>query len=257
MDENDRMVPTCTSQPRPALRRRGTALLLLMAILLMLVHAVTACGSAKDGTSSTTGSVSSTGDAASPGPDAQQFTDVPATHPYFAEIGDLSSRGIITGFEDGSFRPDDPVTRQQFAKLIVKTLELPVTGAETCPFTDVPTQIGSDPFYPSKYVAVCAVEGITRGTGRTTFSPDDTLSRAQLITMVARAAALSDVPAGYTPSFADFSADHYPWARRAHYHGLLDGLEGIDDRGYAFWDDASRGEAAVLLYALLHRKQTP
>ena len=40
--------------------------------------------------------------------------------------------------------------------MIVKTLNLPMTGNEVCPFTDVADQMGHDPFYPSKYVAVCA-----------------------------------------------------------------------------------------------------
>ena len=56
------------------------------------------------------------------------FPDVVGS-PYEAAIYDLAGRGIITGFEDGSFRPNAPVTRQQFAKMIVKTLGFPVTGS--------------------------------------------------------------------------------------------------------------------------------
>jgi hypothetical protein len=68
---------------------------------------------------------------------------------------------------------------------------------------------------------------------------------------------LPEVPPGYATPFANFSVDHYPWARKAYYHGLLDSLEGIKERGYAFWNNASRGEASALLYALLHREQAP
>jgi hypothetical protein len=53
---------------------------------------------------------------------------VPDTHPYKTAIADLSKRGIIAGFEDGTFRSNACVTRQQFAKMIVKTLGLTVTG---------------------------------------------------------------------------------------------------------------------------------
>ena len=70
-----------------------------------------------------------------------------------------------------------------------------MTGAEVCPFTDVVAQTGTDPFYPSKYVAVCAAHGITTGKTPTTFAPYDNITRQQLITMVVRAADAVD-PAG-------------------------------------------------------------
>jgi hypothetical protein len=181
------------------------------------------------------------------------FSDVAATHPYYDAVTDLASRGIITGFEDGTFRPNASVTRQQFAKMIVKTLGYTVTGSEVCPFTDVATQIGADPFYPSKYVAECASHGITLGKTATTFAPGDGITHQQLITMVARAAGLSDPPAGYTPSFtaAQFSLnDHYLNARKAAYAGLLDRLQGVDST-YNFLAPSTRGECAQLLYNLI------
>ncbi len=50
---------------------------------------------------------------------------------------------------DGTFGPDNSVTRQQFAKMIVKTLGLAVTGSEICPFIDVDTTPNpTDPYYP-------------------------------------------------------------------------------------------------------------
>ena len=82
------------------------------------------------------------------------FPDVPASSAYYTAITDLAARGIIGGYADGTFGPGDPVTRQQFAKMIVKTAGYTVTGSEICPFADVPAQVGADPYYPSKYVAV-------------------------------------------------------------------------------------------------------
>jgi hypothetical protein len=125
-----------------------------------------------------------------------------ASSPYKTAIEALATAGIITGFGDGTFHPNDPVTRQQFAKMIVKTLGLTVTGAEVCPFTDVALQQGSDPFYPSKHVAVCAAQGITVGKTPTSFAPNDDITRQQLITMVARAAKLAEAPPTWAPSFS-------------------------------------------------------
>lgn len=183
------------------------------------------------------------------------FSDVPGS-PYADAIYDLAGRGIITGFQDQTFRPDASVTRQQFAKMIVKTLGLTVTGSEICPFTDVPGQIGTDPLYPSKYVAVCASSGITTGKTPTTFDPESNITHQQLITMVARAADLPELPAGFSPPFSSgqFSLEeHYGNACKAAYAGLLDGLLGIGAT-YDFLAASTRGECAQILHNLLQEE---
>ena len=180
------------------------------------------------------------------------FPDVPATHANYVAISDLASRGIIGGYANGNFGPGDPVTRQQFAKMIVKTLGLPVSGLEVCPFTDVAAQLGTDPLYPSKYVAVCAARGITQGKTATTFAPTENITRQQLISMVVRGAGLADPPADFVPPFTvgQFSlSEHYLNARKAAFAGLLNGLQGVGP-GYSFMSVANRGECAQILYNL-------
>jgi len=93
-------------------------------------------------------------------------------------------------------------------------------------------------------------QGVTQGTNTTHFSPFRTLNRAQMITMVARAAGLAEPPAGYTPPFANFSSVHYKYSRAAAYAGLLDGIVGMG-AGYDFTAPASRGEICALVSALL------
>jgi photosystem II stability/assembly factor-like uncharacterized protein len=179
------------------------------------------------------------------------FSDVATGHPYYTQIIAVAGQGIVGGFADGTFRPDAAVTRQQFAKMIVKALGLSIWGDEACPFTDVGKNLdANDPYYPDKYVSVCAEAGITTGTSPTTFNPTGNVTRAQLITMVTRAANLLEPPVDYVPPFGDFSSIHYPWARRAAYAGLLDGLQGMGP-GFAFLAPATRGEVCVLLYGLL------
>lgn len=188
-------------------------------------------------------------------PSGPGFPDIGGS-PYKTAINDLAGRGIITGLEDGSFRPNSPVTRQQFAKMIVKTLNLPVAGTAICPYGDVALQMGTDPLYPSKYVAVCAASGITQGKTSTTFAPNDDITRQQLITMVARAAVqagkLAEPSPGYAPSFSpgQFSLmEHFESARQAAFGGILSGLQGVG-LTYNFTGPASRGECAQLLYNL-------
>jgi large repetitive protein len=159
---------------------------------------------------------------------------------------------VIGGFPDGTFKPAQQVSRQQFAKMIVLALGYPVSLADRAPFRDVSASLDSgDPLYPSHYVAVCAAHNITQGKRPGEFAPYENMTRAQLITMVARAASLPEPTAGFTPMFANFSPDHYPWARRAAGAGLLNGLAGMGP-GYDFFAQATRGEVCVLLYNLLH-----
>jgi hypothetical protein len=186
------------------------------------------------------------------GSDSHLFSDLTPENPYFAAITDLAGKGIITGFSDGTFRPNESVTRQQFAKMIVKTLGLAITGNEVSPFTDVAAQAGSDPFYPSKYVAVCAAAGITTGKTATTFAPKENVTRQQLITMLARAANLAEPAENYSPLFLaeQFSlSEHYRNAVKADYVGLLDRVVGVGV-GYQFKQPSTRGECAQLLSTL-------
>ena len=186
------------------------------------------------------------------GSPASMFSDV--TGPNFSyAITSMASAGLVSGFSDGTFRPGDAVTRQQFAKMIVKALGLPVSANDVCPFTDVVFQSGDDPLYPSKYVAVCAARGITTGKTGTTFAPSENITRQQLIAMVARAISLSTPPASYTPSFSAaqfYLNEYYVNACKADYIGLLNGLAGPYCN---FAGNATRGECAQILYNLLHR----
>jgi uncharacterized protein YkwD len=184
---------------------------------------------------------------------ARTFSDVDGDTLYAAEIQLLSDRGIVDGYGDGTFGPGNLVIRQQFAKMIILTLGYDVSPLRACGFRDVLDMADpGDPLYPGGYIAACAAAGITVGKTPYTFAPYDNVTRAQLITMVARAAGLADPPAGYLPPFADFSPDHYPWAARAAHAGLLNGLAGMG-RGFDFWAPATRAEVCLLLANLLER----
>jgi hypothetical protein len=129
-----------------------------------------------------------------------------------------------------------------------------VTGSETCPFGDVAKNSDpDDPFYPDKYVAVCAAHGITEGKTAVTFDPYGSVLRQQLVSMVARAANLPDPSADYVPGFTAgqfYPTEHYLNARKAAHAGLLGGLQGLGST-YDFLAPSTRGECAQLLYDLL------
>ncbi len=184
------------------------------------------------------------------------FSDVTSSDPYAAAIADLAARGVIGGFPDGTFGPEKSVTRQQFAKMIVLTLGLTPTEADVCPFPDVEVS-GPGSLYPDNFVAVAFEKGITTGKNGG-YLPGEHISRAQVVTMVVRAAenllpgTLSDPPAGFAATWAEFDPIHGPRAAKAEANGLLEGLPlaSLDP-----WGAMPRGEVAQVLENLLHTSE--
>ncbi|MFH0915771.1 MAG: S-layer homology domain-containing protein [bacterium] len=236
--------------------RRVMPMVILMLVCSLLSWAAAGCGEEADTTSATQATTATAPQTPGSAGDilgaVLKFSDLASSSPYFKQIADLFAREIISGFGDGTFKADSPVTRQQFAKMIVKTMGYPVSEADVCPFVDVPSSESLiDPLYPDYYVAVCAAQGVTVGKTATEFVPNGSITRAQLTTMVARAANLVEPPEGYSPPFGQFDNTHFPFARRAEYSGLLNGLLGIGPN-YDFFSPATRGEVCVVLYNLLH-----
>lgn len=173
---------------------------------------------------------------------AWAFTDVPITHKYAEAIRDLSDRQIINGYTDGSFGPANPITRQQFAKMICLTLDLPVTADMTSPFTDLDLPNGQ--LYPNAYIAAAYRNGITTGLTATLFGPGNNISRAQVITMTMRALANYYPDKLKSPSVSDHElyddaltalGVHGEWALLADSNYLLE--DDFDIVSYLFWID--------------------
>jgi hypothetical protein len=183
------------------------------------------------------------------------FSDVSKSYRYFTAIYQLSQKGVIGGFSDGTFRPSSTVTRQQFAKMIVKALGVTVTGSEVCPFGDVAGREGSDPNYPAKYVAVGAQRGIIQGKTAKIFAPYENVTRYQAISMVVRGCdsvdrgLLNTPPTSYASTWDPaLNAAHGQNARLAQYNGLLAGLPLAELNPQSAM---TRGEIAQLLWSLV------
>jgi hypothetical protein len=164
----------------------------------------------------------------------------------------LAEAGIVSGKTDGRFYPDDPVTRQQFAKVIVLGCGYPVSESNVCTFKDV-TKSGAASLYPDNYVAVCAARKITIGKTATTFAPHGNITRAQVVTMVVRAAqdykpsALAEPPTGWKGTLPTTDPTHGANIARAEYNGLL---AGIDLVTFSVGGKATRGEIAQIIWNL-------
>ncbi len=107
----------------------------------------------------------------------------PDTRGHWAEpyIAVLSERGTIGGFPDGSFKPDDGITRAQFAAIAVKALGLPDAG-RPANFKDV-----SAKYWANKAIANVSDAGLVTGFPDGTFRPEDKITRAQALVILAKA----------------------------------------------------------------------
>ena len=135
-------------------------------------------------------------------PQTGVFVDV-ATGSYYEDAVDWAvENGITQGTDDTHFSPDGICTRAQAVTFLWRAAGSPKPETRAMPFTDVP--VGS--YY---YDAVLwAVEnGITEGTSNTTFSPNMTCSRAQIVTFLWRSE--KSPAAGTANPFADVKSTAY------------------------------------------------
>ncbi len=140
-----------------------------------------------------------------------QFTDVPDDMWYADAVKWAVVEGITSGMSDTLFDPDGLCTRAQAVTFLWRYYDCPTPDYSKNPFTD----ISIDDWY---YDAVLwAVEnGITKGTSETTFSPDDTCTRAQIVTILWRADGIPTLIDAANPftdvSKADYFYDAVLWA---------------------------------------------
>ena len=118
--------------------------------------------------------------AGSPSPKGtSSFADVPAESYYAQAVAWAVENGITNGTGEGTFSPDTPCDRSQSVTFLFRALGGKTAGDAA--FSDVPA--GS---YYASAVAWAAEQGITTGTSSTTFSPNDTCTRGQIVTFLYR-----------------------------------------------------------------------
>ena len=110
------------------------------------------------------------------------YTDVTAGTKVAEAVGVLSNLNILTGFEDGTFRPDETVTRAQMAAIICRVLGMEdqaVSSQGTTAFSDVAAD-----HWASGYVNVAQAQQIINGYPDGTFRPENQVAYEEAIKMV-------------------------------------------------------------------------
>ena len=149
------------------------------------------------------------------------FIDVPAGSYYEDAVIWAVDKGITTGTSATTFNPNGICTRAQAVTFLWRAAGSPAAKSAGMPFTDV--KAGS---YYYDAVLWAVEQGITKGTSDTTFSPDATCSRAQIVTFLWRANGSPAVSGN--SAFTDVAADAYyaaavTWAEKNDITGGIGG----------------------------------
>ena len=198
------------------------------------------------------------------------YSDVPLSHLYHQEIGRVSEEGLVAGYPDGGFRPEESVSRWQFAKMMVGLHnalfpedQIEVKNVSARPFPDVPpdSSVSGD---ESDWVAAAFRAGLVRGDTLGAFHPYQPVRRDQMATMVVRALgweaeaqqlASAAGTAGGPEPFLDVNPNspHYAAATYLHSLGVLRGYEASDAEGFLLDPGAStmRMHVAVIVCRVL------
>jgi parallel beta-helix repeat protein len=183
---------------------------------------------------------------------ASSFSDI-QNHWAVAFIRGLASQGFISGFADGTFRPNVEMTRAQYAAVLVSTLNpVPVRPATT--FTDVPSN-----FWAAEVIQRAYRGGLLSGVGNNQFQPGQSVLRAQVLVALANGLKLPAADANLLSLYDDAAAIPV-YARdaiaRATAQRLVlnyPNLRQLIPNGFA-----TRGEVAAMVYrATVYLKRSP
>lgn len=132
------------------------------------------------------------------GAQAAMFSDITVSTPYKDAIITLSTLGLIKGYEDGTFRPDNTITRAEFTVMVTRALGVDGIKIDGDIFDDVTDH------YAKYNIRTAYDMGIVNGMGNGTFCPDAPVTYEQAVKMIvcmlgygANGEELGGYPSGY------------------------------------------------------------
>lgn len=170
------------------------------------------------------------------------FKDVSANSPYFDIIHEMRDRQIISGYENGEFRPSETLTRKHAAALVNRAVTLPVTE-KFVPFKDVSAK---NAFYDD--IKKLQQAGIFEPDENGNVSPNIPITRAEMAKVLAIA---FDLKVKVDLDFLDVPRDHPEsrYIKALYSNGITTG----DFATFNPNDPVTRVHYAVFLHRLLHK----
>ena len=177
------------------------------------------------------------------------FSDVADDQWYYDYVLEAAELGIVKGNPDGTFKPNDKVTRADFALMTVRMLGVDEDGLEftTTAFTDV-----NDETYNAAAIQCCAEKGLIGGDGDGKFRPNDSITRQEAAKIIAEALELTETDSDL---FTDDNLIH-EWAEDYVYQCKAAGIFGGDAGTGNFrpTDAISRAETAKIMVVAYNNK---
>ncbi|MGI6554506.1 MAG: S-layer homology domain-containing protein [Bacillota bacterium] len=157
-------------------------------------------------------------------------------------IRSFVTSGLINGYPDGSFKPNNMITRAEFAKILVSAFDVPALRGKV--FKD------TERHWAEGFIASAHTAGIISGYNEDFFGPDDPVTREQIASMVVKAANLSG--GSEEISFKDGHSIS-SWARKSVAIASANGIiTGYGDYTFRPRNNATRAEAVTIIYRMLY-----
>ena len=182
------------------------------------------------------------------------FKDVPQTDPNAPYIKNLLDKGIISGYPDGTFGPDKPLSRAEAVAILVRGAGLKIETPATASFGDVPTH-----HWASPYIETAVQAGVIRGYTDGTFRPDTLLTRAESMTLLFRWSK-QDIPEVNATVISDVTSAN--WAYKTVCAALDAKLLSLSPEGMFYPDqpntrkDFARGTAITMVLSPAYNSMT-
>lgn len=153
----------------------------------------------------------------------------------------LIDNGILNGYEDGTVKLNNPVSRAEFVKMLVTFRYGDTHTYEEQLFSDVPT----DAWY-YKYISAAYAENILEEKKGEEFRPNERITRGEMVYMIVCSLGLS----GGKSNFSDIKSSHkyYNYICAAVKSGIINGYE---DGTFKAWAFATRGETSAMVSRIL------
>jgi hypothetical protein len=166
--------------------------------------------------------------------------DIVANSWYYEPVTKLLSRKIISGYTDGTFKPNSMVTRQEFAKMICLAQGWKLVDAKNPSFSDVPKTS-----WAYRDVETAKANGVISGYAGGVFNPSKNISRAEIATILAKTLNLESGAS----SLSDIKQH---WAQTSINACVKSGIvKGYPDNAFKPDNTATRAEAAKMINSTL------
>ncbi len=172
-----------------------------------------------------------------------EFSDLSSSNFAYDAIMQLASRGIVNGYDDGKFYPDNSLKRSEFCKLITTAMNVDTDSysSKKIPFSDI-----NDGYWGRNYIYACYDKNLINGMGDGTFDPENTITYEQAVKIAVCAAGLEEEAKAASNSDSKWYSGYLETAGN---NGILANTSGVIEK------PISRACASQIIYNTFFEKE--